>query len=164
MPARDSGPFALFVFVLLVLHLAVHVGFGWGANTPDLITAAVLLSARRMTAPRAALVALGLGLIADGLSLIAFGASAVALVVVAWLGSMSRDLFEGGSLAFIGLYLFLGKWLADTVYLVVAPAGDAGRPWGVLLTDAPLRALLTAIAGVVALAAFRALAGERRGR
>lgn len=164
MATRDNGAWAVFVGVLVLLHLVLHVAFGWGTNTPDLIAAAVLLTARRVSGPKATLLALVLGLLADALSLIAFGASAVALVVVAWIGSRSRDLFEGGSMAFIGIYLFVGKWLADAVYLLVAPAGDAGRPWSSLLSDAPLRALLTAVAGVLALAAFRALAGERRGR
>ncbi|HSJ14925.1 MAG TPA: rod shape-determining protein MreD [Longimicrobiales bacterium] len=165
MAARDNRAFSTFVAVLVLLHLALHVGFGWGANTPDLIAVAVLLSARRLSSPRAALLGLVLGLLADALSLNAFGASAVALVAVAWLGSRSRDLFEGGSLGFIGLYVFIGKWLADAIYLLVAPAGGpAGRPWGSLLAEAPLRALITAVAGVLALAVYRALVGEHRGR
>jgi rod shape-determining protein MreD len=163
MTGRDGG-FALFVGVLVLLHLALHVGMGWSASTPDLIAVAVLLTARRVSGPRAALVGLFLGLIADALSLSAFGASAVALVVAGWIGSRSRDLFEGGSLGFIGLYLFLGKWLADAVYLAVAPTRGVDRPWAALLTEAPIRALVTAIAGVLALAAYRALSGERRGR
>jgi hypothetical protein len=103
-------------------------------------------------------------LLADALALTSFGATAVALVVVGWVGARTRDLFEGGSYAFTGLYLFVGKWLIDILYLLVSPDAREGAARGALFTIVPLHALYTAIAGVLALAAYRMTVGARRGR
>lgn len=164
MAAPKSGSFWVFIAILVLAYLVLHVALGYGGVVPDFIAIAVLLSARRASAPVAAGIALVLGLLADSLALEAFGASAVALVVVAFLGARSRDLFEGGSLLFVGAYLFLGKWIADAIYLLVAPSGRSDGFVGALVTDLPLRALYTAVAGAIALGAYRAVMGERRVR
>lgn len=164
MAASKNGEFWIFIALLVLAYLVLHVALGYGGMVPDFLTIAVLLAARRTTPPVAAVLALLLGLLADALALEAFGASAVALVVVAFLGARSRDLFEGGSIAFIGFYLFLGKWLADVLYLLVAPGARVEGWTGTLVTSLPLAALYTAVAGALALAAYRAIVGERPGR
>ena len=164
MAAPRSGEFWIFIALLVLAYLVVHVALGFGGVAPDFLTIAVLLAARRTAPPAAALLGLGLGLLADALALEAFGASAVALVVVAFLGARSRDLFEGGSLFFIGFYLFLGKWVADALYLLIAPGARVDGWTTSLITRLPLAALYTAVAGALALAAYRAIVGERRGR
>jgi len=156
--------FPVFVALLVFAHLVLHVALGYGPYAPDLITVAVLLAARRMTAPWAGLLGLVLGLLADSFALTGFGASAVALVVVGWVGARTRDLFEGGSSAFTLAYLFLGKWLAGALYLLVSPGARAAAPRGALVTAAPLYALIAAVAGVLALAAYRLSVGERHAR
>lgn len=164
MATATEGSFWVFEAILVLAYLVLHVALGYGAAVPDFIAIAVLLGARRLTPPQAAALALGLGLIADALALEAFGASAVALVVVAFLGARSRDLFEGASLLFIAFYLFVGKWLADALYLLIAPGARIDGWAAQLLTQVPLRALYTAVAGAVALALYRSVVGERRGR
>jgi len=163
MPGR-SGSFWVFVGLLVLAYLLLHVSFGYRGPGPDFIAIAVLLAARRTTGPQAAALALGLGLLADALSLTAFGATALALVAVGWVGARTRDLFEGGSYLFTALYLFLGKWLIDALYLLVAPDARAGAVRGALWTVVPLNALYTAVAGAFALAAYRWTVGERPGR
>lgn len=156
--------FAVFVALLVFAHLVVHVAFGYGPAAPDFMAIAVLLAARRTTGPRAALLGLGLGLLADALAVTGFGATAVALVLVGWAGARTRDLFEGGSYAFTFAYLFLGKWLLYAVYLLVSPEAREAAVRGALLTAAPLYALSTALAGVLALAAYRLSVGSRHAR
>jgi len=163
MPGR-SASFAVFVALLVFTHLVVHVAFGYGDAAPDFMAVAVLLAARRITGPRAALLGLGLGLLADSLALTGFGATAVALVVVGWAGARTRDLFEGASYAFTFAYLCLGKWLVYAIYLLISPDARAGAVRGALLTTAPLYALSTAVAGVLALGAYRLSVGGRYAR
>lgn len=164
MQGTRDGAWWAFVVVLVLAHLVLHVALGYGAGLPDFISIAVLLSARRMAGAQAALLALVLGLLADALSLTAFGATAVAFVVLSWIGVRTRDLFEGGSYLFTAFYLFLGKWLIDAIYLLVSPDARRSDGFGSLIGRMPLFALYTAIAGALALAAYRMTVGERRGR
>ncbi|HET9984762.1 MAG TPA: rod shape-determining protein MreD [Longimicrobiales bacterium] len=163
MPARNWG-FWAFIAVLAVLHFLLHLGLGLGATAPDLLTVAVLLAARRLSGAAAAGVGLVLGLVQDSLSLVAFGADAVALAVLGFLGTRSRDFFVGDSLLFVAVYLFLGKWLHDVLYFLLystlpSTAGvDLRR---VLLVDAPTAAVYAAIAGTLALLGYRATTKER---
>ncbi len=157
-----NGAFATFIAILLLIDLALHVGLGYGTVAPDLMTVAALLAARRLNGAKAALVGLMIGLLADSLALSSFGASAVALVIVCFLGARTRDLFEGNSLLFIAVYLFIGKWLRDVIWFVTAPDARQGTPMDTLWTVSPLQALTAAVAGAVALMIFRAIVGERR--
>jgi rod shape-determining protein MreD len=151
--------FGLFIVLLIALHFGLHVALGWNA-APDLLTVAALLAARRMTAPWATAFGVVLGLLQDSLTLTGFGASALVLSVLCFLGARSRDLFEGESLLFVALYLFLGKWLRDAgVYLL----GQTERlqPVEALAIGAPIAAAFAAVIGAVALALFRSMSGAR---
>ncbi|MEX2611525.1 MAG: rod shape-determining protein MreD [Gemmatimonadota bacterium] len=160
--AARRGKFWLFVAILVVLHFTLHLTLGLGRSAPDLLTVAALLGARRLPGAGAALLGLVLGLLNDVLSLTAFGASAVALTVVCYLGSRTRDLFEGESLLFGALYLFLGKWLHDALYFLLGLSrGGTEDAVNVLLTSAPIAAAYAAGAGLVALILFRSAGGER---
>jgi rod shape-determining protein MreD len=156
--------FLIFTLILIAIDLSLHVGLGYGAGAPDLLTVAALLYARRLTGVRACLTGFVLGLLADSLSLVGFGASAVALVVVSFLGARTRDMFEGNSALFIAFYLFVGKWLRDVIWFIVAPSAHEGQALNVLWTAVPLHALITAVSGAAALMIFRAVVGERRMR
>ena len=160
MATRNPASFWVFFVVLIVAHFVLHLALGLGASAPDLLTVALLLSARRVRGAVAALFGLGLGLISDALSAGSFGADAVAMTILGYLGARSRDLFDGDSLLFVGVYLFVGKWLHEVAYWLLAPAarGDAVSQ---LVIQAPLAALYTAIGGAVALLIYRASTGER---
>src|SRR5690606_31897308 len=155
--ARSKYGFSIFVVFLVLIHLVLHVGMGIGESAPDLMTAAVLLAARRMRAATAALLGLLLGILEDSLALVSFGASAVAFSFIALLGARSRDLFEGDSMLFVAVYLFLGKALRDAIHVLLTPAET-----GMLLTATPVAALYVMVAGLIALGVYRAITGERR--
>ena len=72
MANRSSTSYWVFILILVVLHLVVHVAIGFGTMAPDLITIAVLLSARRLSGAAAAGLGLALGLLVDALSLTSF--------------------------------------------------------------------------------------------
>lgn len=154
--ARSRYGFSIFIVVLVLVHLLLHVGLGIGESAPDLMTVAVLLAARRMPATTAALLGLLFGVLEDALALVSFGASAVAFSTIALVGARSRDLFEGDSLLFVAVYLFLGKVLRDAIHVALTAAGS-----GMLLASTPIAALYATVAGLIALGVYRAITGER---
>jgi len=161
MTSGRNWPFWMLVGLLVVGHFMLHLAAGLGATAPDLLTPAVLLAARRTRGAVAAGIGLGLGLLQDSLSVDSFGAEAVTLTILAYLGSRSRDLFVGDSAVFLLVYLFLGKWLHDVIFYLLSglPGQDETLIW--LLVFAPLAAVYAALAGVVAMAAYRSVSGER---
>jgi rod shape-determining protein MreD len=161
MSTQRTGPsFWVFIGVLVLLHLVLRLAIGL-TFVPDLLVVAVLLGARRLNGAGAALLGLGLGVLADSLALVAFGATAVAFVIVAFLGSRSRNLFEGDSYLFVLVYAFVGAWLIEAIRFFIGGARGRGEEPLVLMTDVPLTALAIAGASVVALIAYRAATGRR---
>ncbi len=78
--------------------------------------------------------------------------------MVGYLGARSRDLFVGESIVFLALYLFVGKWLRDGLFLLFGGTTRQGEVLPSLLLDAPLAALYLAAVGVVVLVAYRRVA------
>lgn len=153
MKTRPS--FWVFVGVLVTAHFALHLSLGVEASAPDLLTIAVLLAARQVAGGRAAGIGFFLGLLEDAVSLGAFGAAAVTQTVVGYVGARSRDLFVGDSAIFLGSYLFLGAWLQDALYFLLAGGVRRGEPVDVLLVAAPLHAAYAAAVGLVAVVLYR---------
>lgn len=160
MPAR-SVSYGVFVFLLVLAHFVLRLAIGLEWGTPDLLTVAALLGARRLSGAQAAGLGLVLGLLDDGLSINSFGAAAVALSVVSFLGARSRDLFEGDSLLFLVVYLFLGKWLRDAIILLLNGGREGVEPVSAIFLGMPLAALVAALAGMVGMVLYRVATGER---
>jgi cell shape-determining protein MreD len=147
----------LFIVILVVLHFILRLGLGLGHLAPDLLVVALLLAAREIRAGWAAGLGLVLGIIDGSMVPFNLGASALALTIIGFLGARTRELFSGDNYLFLALYLFVGKWLYDTLlYLVTGDLFSSGAVY--LLLISPLTALYAAAAGVVALAAYRAFA------
>lgn len=154
---KNGWAFWVMIALLVALHFTLHLSFGLGRSAPDLLTTAVLLGARQLTGGRAAALGFTLGLLEDAVSLAAFGAAAAAQTVVGFLGARSRDLFVGDSVLFLMIYIFLGTWIRDALYYALADVIRRGDPVTALLIQAPLGALYTAAAGVVAVLVYRTL-------
>ena len=158
MAGRPSHvAFSIFIIVLVVLHFGAHVALGFGGAAPDLLTVALLLAVRRLSGAAAAALGLAFGLLNDALSLTAFGALAVTYAIVGYIGARSRDLFEGDSLLFVAVYVFVGKMLRDLLYQALTRS----EPWSAMWTTSPLSALYAAIAAIVALTVYRAATSDR---
>lgn len=146
-----------FIAALVVLHFVLRIGMGLEQLAPDLLIVALLLAAREMRAGWAA----GLGLlfgILDG-SLVPFnlGATAVVLTLVGFFGARSREMVAGDSLIFVATYLFIGKWVFDTLlYLLTGEAFGPTAAYLVLVS--PIAALYAAAAGLVGISLYRAFA------
>lgn len=153
--------FGVFVALLVLLDLMLHTGLGMGGVAPDLLAVAVLLTARRTTAVKVAVLALAIGLIDDAMGVGNLGARSLGLGLAGLAGTWTRQLVEGESPLFIVPYLFLGTWLADAAVAVLrqGPSPDQ-ELWLPLVTMAPIAAAWSALAGTVALIMFRIIAGR----
>lgn len=154
---RVGAWFWVFIALLVITHFFLHLTLGIGVRGPDLLAVAVLLGARPLPGGAAAGLGFGLGLLEDAVSIAAFGAAAATYTIIAYVGSRSRDLFVGESLLFLSAYLFLGKWVQEALYYGLAAPVRRGEPVEMLLLQAPLNALYTAVAGVVAIMIYRAI-------
>ena len=148
--------FTGFVVALVVLHFLLTVGLGLGVLAPDLLAVAVLLAARRQRGGQAAALGLTLGILEGAVHPYAMGEAALALAVVGYLASRSKEVLAGDSPVMLLVYLALGKWLYDLlVYLLLLRDHMAGPVsmlgWGILA------ALWTGLAGLGAVAAYRAV-------
>lgn len=121
------GPVGFWIAVafLVVLHFLLHLGLGLGREAPDLLTVALLLSARTGGLGRGGGLGFVFGLLEDAFSILAFGANAVAMTLIGALGASTRDLFVGESILFFMAYLAVGKWLRDLLQWIVV--GEALR-------------------------------------
>jgi cell shape-determining protein MreD len=156
----NGGPrwgFWAFIVVLVVLHFVLRIGLGFAQLAPDLLIVALLLTAREMRAGFAAGVGLLLGILDGSVVPFALGASALVLTILGFVGARSREIFSGESFVFLAAYLFVGKWLYDTLlFLVTGELFQAGASY--LLLVSPLTALYAAAAGLAGMAAYRAFA------
>lgn len=160
MAARGWSYWA-FIFLVVLTHFVLRLAIGLPWGTPDLITIAALLAARRLSGAQAAGLGLLLGILDDGLTVNSFGAAAVALTVVSYVGARSRDLFEGDSLLFLVVYLFLGKWLRDALVYLLDRDLASIEPVSEIFLGMPVAAAVAAVAGMVAMILYRAATGER---
>lgn len=153
--SRVGWGFWVFVALLVVLHFLLRVGLGYEQLAPDLLVVALLLSARQLPAGYAAGLGLVLGVLDGALVPFALGGSALALTVIGFLGARSREFFSEDNYLLYALYLFVGKWLFDTLLFLIT--GDVFRSGAsYLLLVSPLTALYAAAAGLVSLAIYKA--------
>lgn len=134
---------------LVVLHLLLHVGLGYGRGAPDLLTIGLLLVAREVGLGGAAATGLFFGLLEDSLSVLAFGANAVAMTTIGILGAVTRDLFVGDSRLFALSYFFAGKWARDLLHWLMI-GQDLRQPFfDEVLVQGFLGGLYAAVVGLV---------------
>jgi cell shape-determining protein MreD len=149
----------LFTIVLIALHYVLHATLGLGVVAPDLLMAAALLGGRRLPAAGAAGLGLLLGLLADAFAVTGFGASGVALALIAAVGSLSRDFFEGESVLFTAGYLLAGAWTASMIAATLGGRLDTSALGSAATSLAA--AAYTTVAGLGALSVYRRAAGPR---
>ena len=149
---RSRGVVWVVSALLVVLHFFLHVGLGIGGAAPDLLTVALLLTARELGLGGGAGIGLFLGLLEDALTVLAFGANSVAMTLLGLVGGVTRDLFVGDSLVFLVSYFVLGKFARELLHWVVV--GDALRE--PFLTQVLLGGLLgglyAAVVGILVMA------------
>lgn len=157
MIGRVGWGFWVYIALLVMLHFLLRVGLGYQQLAPDLLVVALLLGARQMPAGYAAGFGLALGILDGALAPFALGASALALTVLGFAGARSRELFSEDNYLLLALYLFVGKWLFDTIlFLATGELFRSGASY--LLLVSPLTALYAAATGLIGVTVYRAFA------
>jgi len=140
--------------ILVTLHYTVRPLLGWRASIDFLVIAVLLLSVRMRPGAAAALGFIT-GLVSDSLTPATLGAGALAMSVVGFAASWLRAVIFADNVVLHAFFFFIGKWVFDLIYLIVA----RGAPPLELLAQAgvwsPLSAALTAAAGVFVMLAYR---------
>jgi len=126
--------FALLFVALVVLHYTLRPVLDWRASI-DFLAIAVLLVAVRARPGVAALVGFAVGITSDALTPGAFGAGALAFSLIAFTASKLKAAFFADNLLLNAIFVFLGKWLGDLIYL--AAERRLGAP-GVFLAARPV--------------------------
>lgn len=153
---------ALSVFIVLVAaHFSIRPLIG-GPAPIDFLCLAVLFAAVRVRPGAAAVIGFLSGLGLDSLALEGFGTGALAFTVVAFSASWLKAVFFADNLGLTALFVFLGKWAFDVVYILISGGVPDGQVLVQLLLWSPLSAALTSIVGVLLLMLARPVFGTRR--
>ncbi|HEY2849998.1 MAG TPA: rod shape-determining protein MreD [Gemmatimonadaceae bacterium] len=153
----------LVVFVaLIVLHFTLRPLLDWRASI-DFLVIALLLVAVRARPGVAALAGFTLGLLADSLTPAAFGAGALAMTAVGFGASWLKDAFFADNIALNGVFIFAGKWVFDTIFLLAERRLQGTDLLVQLFVWSPAAAAVTAIAGLMVLLTARPVLGSARG-
>ncbi len=156
MTARPEPSRLLAVLLLLtVLHFAVPPFLGDRRVAPDFLLLALLVYAIRARPGDAAVAGFLVGLLADALTPVAFGAGVLAHTVVGYLAAWGKAVFFAENLVVNAGFFFAGTWLRDVLVLIAGRhVDDSVVLWQVVLWS-PLKALTTAVIGMMTLVAFR---------
>ena len=147
--------FALFIAGLVVLHFVLRVGLGLGVLAPDLLVVALLLASRRLRPGGAAGLGFVLGVLEGSANPTVFGAASLALSVVGYLGSRSREWLAGDDPVTMVAYFFVGTLLYEALlYVLLAIMGAGGSPMA-LAIPALFASLYAAAVGLGASALYR---------
>jgi len=157
---RTSALGGAFV-VLIVLHYTLRPVLAWRAPV-DFLTIALLLVAANARPGVSAFVGFGLGLVADSLTPGAFGSAALAMTVVGFGASWLKAAFFADNLALNAVFVFVGKWMFDVIYLVAERRLQGLDLFTQMVVWSPLAAGVTAAAGLAVLFAVRPTLGVPR--
>ena len=151
---------AVLAFVILVvLHYTLRPVLEWRTSI-DFLLIALLLASVRMRPGAAALLGFAMGLVADSLSVGAFGAT-LAMTVVGFSASWLRAVVFAENLVLHAAFFFAGKWLFDIIFLLVERRVKGLDLVFQLLIWSPLTAIVTALAGLLALIVMRPMLDAR---
>lgn len=161
MSAGRAAWLAFVLALLVALHFSLRPVLAWRSSI-DFLVIALLLIAVRARPGVAALAGFLLGLIADSLTPGAFGAGALAMTVVGFSASWLKAAFFADNILLNGIFVFLGKWVFDLIFLVAERRLQGTSFLVQAVVWSPLAALVTGVVGLVVLTAVRPVLGSQR--
>ncbi|HSU13479.1 rod shape-determining protein MreD [Longimicrobium sp.] len=150
--------FAVFIVVLVALHFILRVGLGLGVLAPDLLVVALLLASRRLRPGTAAGLGFLLGLLEGSANPFVFGVASLALAILGYLGSRSREWLAGDDPLNMVAFFFAGTLLYELLLYVMLAVGGVGGSVMALLIPALLASVYAAAVGLGASTLYRSLA------
>ncbi len=162
MSATRGVWFSLVFLALVVLHYTLRPVLGWHASI-DFLAIAVLLVAVRARPGVATIVGFAVGLVSDAMMPGAFGAGALSFSIVAYAASSLKAAFFADNVALNAVFVFLGKWVGDLIFLAAEHRLSASEFLSQALLWSPLAAAVTAVVGVAVLLLVRPVVGAPRG-
>ena len=161
MNAGRAAWFAATILVLVALHYTLRPMLAWHAPI-DFLMIALLLVAVRARPGIAALAGFCLGLLADSLTPGAFGAGALAMTLVGFGASWLKATFFADNIALNAMFIFLGTWAFDLLFLVAERRLQGVDLMVQALLWSPLSAAVTAVVGLLILGLVRPVLGRER--
>ncbi len=143
------------LLLLVVLHFALRPFLGDFRSAPDLLMLALLVFAIGARPGRAAVAGFTVGTVVDSLTPVAFGAGALAHTCVGYMAAWGKAVFFAENLLVSAAVFFGGTWLRDALVLLTGRHMESSALAWQLMFWSPIKALTTALAGVVVLAVFR---------
>lgn len=142
--------------LLLVANYTLRPLIG-GRAPIDFLAIAVLFSAVRLRPGVAALLGFLVGVAFDSLAPEHFGAAALSFTLVGYSASWLKAVYFADHVALTGLFVFVGKWIYDGLYILAGPRIGGVDLLVQLLLWTPIAAALTAGVAVLLLTIFRPL-------
>ncbi len=142
------------VLLLLIAHFSIRTVIG-GPAPIDFIAIAVLFLAVGVRPGVAAIIGFVAGVIVDSLTPTSFGAATLAFTFVAYAASWLRAIFFAEHVALTGVFIFLGKWTFDAIYMVVGREIRGSELVVQLLLWSTLASAFTALLAILLLTLFR---------
>lgn len=161
MSSSRSTAVAVVALLLVALQYTVRPILDWRASV-DFLVIAVLLVAVRVRPGTAALAGFLIGLLSDALTPEAFGAGALAMTVVGYAASQLKATFFAENVLLHAVFVFGGKLAFDAIFVLAERRLGGLALAGQLFVWTPLAALLTALVGLVVMAAVRPTLERRR--
>lgn len=152
---RERYRLTAVLLLLAVLHFALRPFLGDFRSSPDLLLLALLVYAVRARPGQAAVAGFLVGLVVDSLTPVAFGAGMLAHTVVGYLAAWGKAVFFAENLVVNAGFFFVGTWLRDLLVLVAGRHMAQGTAFWQLAFWSPIKALTTAVVGVLVLFLFR---------
>jgi rod shape-determining protein MreD len=143
------------LLLLGVLHFALRPLLGDFRAAPDLLLLALIVFAMRVRPGQAAVGGFGVGLVVDSLTPVAFGAGALAHTLVGYLAAWGKAVFFAENLMVNAGFFFVGTWIRDLLVLVAGRHMDVSAMLWQLFFWTPIKAVTTAMAGVLVLVVLR---------
>ncbi len=156
--ARGQWRMGLVLLILVVLQFALRPLPGDPRIVrvaPDFLLLALLVYAIRARPGEGAIAGFLVGLVTDALSPDAFGAGALAHTVIGYFAAWGKAVFFADNLLVNAVFFFLGTWVRDVLVLLVGRHVEGSALLWQIGYLSPLKALTTAIAGILVLLVFR---------
>lgn len=156
--ARDRWHIGLVLLLLVICQFAVRPLPGdprLVRVAPDFLLLAFLIYAIRARPGEAAVVGFLVGLVTDAMTGTAFGGGALAHTVIGYFAAWGKAVFFAENLFVNAAFFLFGTWLRDVLVLLVGRHMQGPAFWWQIGYVSPVKALTTAVVGVLVLLVFR---------